>query len=231
MDDKTEEICKRLRFAATPYTGHSDLREAADLIETQSARIAILERERDEAFAAEDKIQELHDKLATRIQQQALEYITLFDQCSEAWERVKALEEQLAEAKQGEPINAHELWAAAQLAPGEAIEDGVARIEAMLTAAAASEDKRDAARYRWLRKNGGYLSIAGYPDYYDRKVDEFIDAEKEAEMTQAYTEGRIAFEDNKEIIDNPYPELSGDWHDWRKGWLDASEDDWDRRKS
>ena len=35
---------------------------AHDLIEQQAARIAILERERDEAIAAEEKVQELHDR-------------------------------------------------------------------------------------------------------------------------------------------------------------------------
>lgn len=49
--------------------------------------------------------------------------------------------------RQGEPLyttaptmpDAHELWSAAQLANGEAIEDGVARIEAMLSVAPKGE--------------------------------------------------------------------------------------------
>jgi hypothetical protein len=49
-------------------------------------------------------------------------------------------------------------------------------------------------------------------------------------MADPYAEGRSAFNDDRELTDNPYPELSGDWHDWRKGWIDASEDDWGRRK-
>jgi hypothetical protein len=261
MTNPTTDLCDRLRKCY----GNCDaeLNEAADLIEAQAARIAILERERDEAFAAEDKIQELHDKLAARIQQQALEYITLFDQCSEALEIVKALEAQLAEAKQGEAVaelvksrdmkgtewfdikifdrtlehgtklfrhppaaaasepvwceecgdgitahdpgicgccyhvkykgqtaaaasNAHELWAAAQLAPGEAIEDGVARIDAMLTDAAASEDKRDAERYRYLRSKAIYegssdwvIEIWGRFASFEEALDAQIAAKKE----------------------------------------------------
>ncbi|KVT66523.1 hypothetical protein WK56_30160 [Burkholderia ubonensis] len=46
---------------------------------------------------------------------------------------------------------------------------------------------------------------------------------------KAYNEGRQAFENGAELADNPYPELSGDWNDWRRGWLDASESDWDGR--
>lgn len=49
---------------------------------------------------------------------------------------------------------AHEIWAAAQLAPGEGIEDGVGRVEKILGAqapAVGADDARDAARYRWLR--------------------------------------------------------------------------------
>lgn len=46
-----------------------------------------------------------------------------------------------------------------------------------------------------------------------------------------YNEGRTAFEDDKELTDNPYMELSADWHDWRRGWCDASEDDWSTRRN
>jgi hypothetical protein len=46
----------------------------------------------------------------------------------------------------------------------------------------------------------------------------------------AYREGRTAFEDNYELADNPYPSLSADWHDWQRGWCDASEDDWETRR-
>ncbi len=42
--------------------------------------------------------------------------------------------------------SAEEIWAAAQLAPGEGIQDGVARIARLL-----KKDAKDAARYRWLR--------------------------------------------------------------------------------
>ncbi|WP_157380373.1 hypothetical protein [Burkholderia ubonensis] len=45
-----------------------------------------------------------------------------------------------------------------------------------------------------------------------------------------YEAGRDAFEADAELIDNPYPSLSPDWHDWRKGWIDASEDDWTKRQ-
>ena len=46
----------------------------------------------------------------------------------------------------------------------------------------------------------------------------------------AYNEGRMAFEGDADITDNTYPELSGNWHDWRKGWADASEVDWNTRQ-
>lgn len=56
---------------------------------------------------------------------------------------------------------AHEIWAAAQLAPGEGIVDGAARVEALLSrygqAPAANGDALDAARYRWLRKRWARL--------------------------------------------------------------------------
>lgn len=42
--------------------------------------------------------------------------------------------------------SAEEIWAAAQLAPGEGIEDGVKRIARLI-----KKDAKDAARYRWLR--------------------------------------------------------------------------------
>lgn len=42
-------------------------------------------------------------------------------------------------------MNAHEIWAAAQLSPGEGIEDGAARIQALIEA-----DHRDALRFRKL---------------------------------------------------------------------------------
>lgn len=42
-------------------------------------------------------------------------------------------------------MDAHEIWAAAQIIPGEAIEDGVARVEELI-----AEDKRDAERFRKL---------------------------------------------------------------------------------
>jgi hypothetical protein len=51
-------------------------------------------------------------------------------------ERCRALP---APAAQPEGGRAHEIWAAAQLAPGEGIEDGVARIDALLSAPAAGE--------------------------------------------------------------------------------------------
>lgn len=41
--------------------------------------------------------------------------------------------------------DAHELWAVAQLVPGEGIEDGVGRIDALI-----ADDIRDAARWRKL---------------------------------------------------------------------------------
>jgi hypothetical protein len=68
MTTNHEELCKRLRrchelLAPAPHLP-SACTEAADLIEAQAARI----------------------------QQQALENITLFDQCSEALKWVKALE-------------------------------------------------------------------------------------------------------------------------------------------
>lgn len=51
---------------------------------------------------------------------------------------------------------AHELWSAAQLAPGEGIEDGVARIEALLALPApAGEPEMPAnAAYWWSPKDG-----------------------------------------------------------------------------
>lgn len=50
--------------------------------------------------------------------------------------------------------SAEEIWAAAQLAPGEGIEDGVKRIARLI-----KRDAKDAARYRWLR------------DYHDDQED------------------------------------------------------------
>lgn len=74
-----------------------------------------------------------------------------------------------AEQPQPEPSDlAHELWALAQCAPGEGIEDAVARIDARLTQPEATPmeatrfgtmeptfrmDAQDAARYRWLREH------------------------------------------------------------------------------
>ena len=40
-------------------------------------------------------------------------------------------------------VDSHELWAAAQLAPGEGIEDGVDRIDSLI-----ADSVRDAARWR-----------------------------------------------------------------------------------
>lgn len=51
------------------------------------------------------------------------------------------------EAECAKVPNAHELWAAAQLIPGEGIEDGVARIEAMIAAAPQPEPK--AEQHQW----------------------------------------------------------------------------------
>ena len=42
-------------------------------------------------------------------------------------------------------MDAHEIWAAAQLAPGEGIEDGVSRIEALI-----ASSRVDAARFQKL---------------------------------------------------------------------------------
>lgn len=52
--------------------------------------------------------------------------------------------------------DAHELWAAAQLAPGEGIEDGVARIEALLALPAPAGEPE-------MPKPFGYVSD-GFPD-------------------------------------------------------------------
>lgn len=40
----------------------------------------------------------------------------------------------------------------------------------------------------------------------------------------AYEEGRDAYRDGLTILENPYKPLSGDWHDWQRGWSDAQED-------
>lgn len=42
---------------------------------------------------------------------------------------------------------------------------------------------------------------------------------------KAYREGRYAFENGYQLVDNPYPRLTGDWHDWQRGWCDAQNDD------
>lgn len=57
----------------------------------------------------------------------------------------------------------------------------------------------------------------------------FADMHTNDPRTIPYERGWDAFEQDRDITDNPYPELSGDWHDWRKGWTDACEDDWTRR--
>jgi hypothetical protein len=37
------------------------------------------------------------------------------------------------------------------------------------------------------------------------------------EEQTAYNDGRMAFEEDAELTDDPYPELTGDWKDWRTG--------------
>lgn len=72
------ELCERLRAIGGSSWGDGGWRvrcEAADLIESQAKQIAELE---------------------AKAQQQALEYTSLFDQCSEALDRVKALEAKCA---------------------------------------------------------------------------------------------------------------------------------------
>jgi hypothetical protein len=82
MTTNHEELCKRLhrdaRDVEKDYSSAiaSDMEESANLIEAHAARI----------------------------QQQALENITLFDQCSEALERVKVLEARIAAAKKQRPV-------------------------------------------------------------------------------------------------------------------------------
>lgn len=46
-----------------------------------------------------------------------------------------------------------------------------------------------------------------------------MDAEK------SYREGRDAFEHDFGLADNPYPSLTGDWHDWQRGWCDAQDEE------
>jgi hypothetical protein len=43
---------------------------------------------------------------------------------------------------------------------------------------------------------------------------------------KAYGDGRQAFEGGASMHDNPYTPLSPDWHDWQRGFGDASEDGW-----
>lgn len=50
------------------------------------------------------------------------------------------------------------------------------------------------------------------------------------ERTPAYLRGRADFEADVEHIDNPYPMLPCDWHDWDAGWCDASNEDWRERE-
>lgn len=52
---------------------------------------------------------------------------------------------------------AHELWAAAQLTPGEGIEDGVNRVVGILESVQRSQDLEDAERYRTLVESGHFV--------------------------------------------------------------------------
>lgn len=67
------------------------------------------------------------DELIKRLRSAKIFGSTLY---AEAADRIEELERKLQAA--GAAPDAHELWAAAQLAPSEGIEDGVMRIEAIL---------------------------------------------------------------------------------------------------
>jgi chromosome segregation ATPase len=165
MTTNHEELCERLRNGPT-RVGYS--RQAADLIEAQAARI----------------------------QQQALENITLFDQCSEALERVKALEAenkrdrlefradcerqaeeevklrkriadleaQIAAAKEQKPIyqvlNERTGVYADVTAEyyAERLPSNRRKVYAHPPIDTASEVRRDAERYRWLRDKANIIS-------------------------------------------------------------------------
>lgn len=106
MTSTQAQLCERLSIISDCHEKMNGdegdaqfLRRCRDEIESQAKQITTLTRERDEASAAEDKVQELYDEraacaaeLEAKVQQQALEYVSLFDQCSEALDRVKALE-------------------------------------------------------------------------------------------------------------------------------------------
>lgn len=82
----------------------------------------------------------------------------------------------------------YEIWSAAQLAPGEGIEDGAERIRALICKPAAHGDevvRKDAERYRWLRACGDewgtlcFLDSRGDVDA--EALDEAIDAAMRAQ--------------------------------------------------
>jgi hypothetical protein len=39
----------------------------------------------------------------------------------------------------------------------------------------------------------------------------------------AYNEGAAAYRDGLPLCENPFYPLSGEWHDWQRGWSDAQE--------
>lgn len=43
--------------------------------------------------------------------------------------------------------------------------------------------------------------------------------------TDAYNEGRAAYSDDKELIDNPHPAGASSHLEWQKGWRDAKSSD------
>lgn len=94
----TSDLIAWLRHIRSPYAGR-----AADALTRLSQRVADAENRASIAEEARSKLIEENLAQARRIEQQALEYVSLFDQCSEAQAKVAALESELAALANQEP--------------------------------------------------------------------------------------------------------------------------------
>lgn len=47
----------------------------------------------------------------------------------------------------------------------------------------------------------------------------------QTQRVNAYEEGWKAYQEGRRLMDNPYPQRSIEWQDWRNGWHDSEPDD------